>query len=75
MIWTIWSHASITSAVLFFKRDVFTQSNVVPVWGILDRLTDRSVAGIFLDKERNTGLKSKHLLLLCQQPDLPKGLN
>lgn len=35
----------------------------------------RSVADIFLDKERRAGLLSKYLLLLCQEAALPKELN
>lgn len=35
----------------------------------------RSVADIFLDKERKAGLLSKYLLLLCQKAALPKELN
>lgn len=39
---TMWSQSFlfITSAVLFFKGDRFTLSNEVPVWGLLDKLTD-----------------------------------
>lgn len=59
----------ITFTVLFFKgSSMFTQSSEVPMWVLLRRLKDLWQAS--LSKEGKGGLLNKHLLLLCQKPDL-----
>lgn len=42
----------ITSAVLYFKGAMFTQSNRVPKWGLLDRLTDLWQTHFWIQKGR-----------------------